>query len=114
MGTYNHALYTVGEHFNLCSKIFSSHISISKGGRGYVEVPWAPTLHPEQFTSNLILLSKNFFGQKKPIFAHTVQGTAMVPLTTPFHLCDLQKKDIEENFFGPKNENMRIRFRAQR
>ena len=49
---------------------------------------------------------------KKRKCLHPVQGTALIPLSPPFHRCNLQKSRYRRKLFGPKNDNAFIMFRA--
>ena len=75
---------------------------------GTVDTFLLPVRPPE------IEISKKYFWIEKRKSAHTVQGTAMVPLTLPFTCATSRNRDIEEIFFGPKNENARTLFREPR
>lgn len=58
-----------------------------------------------------VIIKKKFWTNIKKGF-YTVQGSALVPLTLPFHFCDLQKSKYPKKTIWTKNENARTPFRV--
>ena len=74
-----------------------------------IEASLSPVRSPE------IETSKKKISTEKRKCSHTVQGTALVELTSFFHLCDLQKSRYRRKmFWTEKRKKARILFTALR
>ena len=75
----------------------SKNIFISTGRTAERKVSADPTRYSE-ICEHFVFWYKMFWTEKQK-FSHTIEVTALVPLTPPFHLFDLQKSRFQKKLF---------------